>query len=138
MQTLSIGQLARKAGVNVETIRFYERKGLIPEPPRRESGYRQYAKSEVARLKFIKRAQELGFTLKEIAELLALRVDPQTTCAEVKNQAETKIARIDEKLRALEKMKAALVMLAGTCTGAGPISDCPILDYLEETSDTAG
>lgn len=131
MQTLSIGQLAKEAGVNVETIRFYERKGLIPEPPRRESGYRQYAKNEVARIKFIKRAQELGFTLKEVAELLALRVDPHTTCAEVKNQAEAKIAQIEEKLRALEKMKSALVKLAAECAGSGPSSECPILEYLE-------
>ena len=131
MQTLRIGQLAKEASVNVETIRFYERKGLIPEPPRRESGYRQYTKNEVARIKFIKRAQELGFTLKEIAELLALRVDPQTTCAEVKEQAEMKIVQIEEKLRSLEKMKAALVKLAAECDGTGPSSACPILEYLE-------
>ena len=132
MQTLSIGQLAGEAGVNVETIRFYERKGLIPEPPRSASGYRQYTEQDVARIKFIKRAQVLGFTLKEVSELLALRVDPETTCAQVKVQAERKIAQIDEKMHALVAMKSALQKLAATCTGAGPLSACPILDYLEE------
>lgn len=74
METLTIGQLAKNAGVNIETIRYYERRGLIPEPPRRESGYRQYSPEFVTRIQFIKRAQELGFSLNEIAELLALRV----------------------------------------------------------------
>jgi len=132
MHTLSIGQLARAAGVNVETIRFYERKGLIPEPPRRESGYRQYPEAEIHRIKFIKRGKELGFTLREIAELLALRVNPETTCAEVKHQARMKIREIDDKMHALQTMKSALEKLAESCTGAGPISACPILDYLEE------
>ena len=111
MQPLTIGQLAKQAEVGVETVRFYERRGLLDEPPRRKSGYRQYAWDTVARLQFIRRAKELGFSLKEIGELLCLRVDPKTTCDEVKKQAAAKIADIDAKLQDLRKMKATLVKL---------------------------
>lgn len=83
---LTIGQLAKQAQVNVETIRYYERRGLVPEPPRRESGYRQYSPDTVARIKFIKRVQELEFSLREIAELLSLRVDPGTTAGDIKGR----------------------------------------------------
>src|SRR5919199_5139981 len=95
MAALTIGQIARRAGVGVETVRFYERQGLLEEPARKESGYRQYPEDVVARLRFIKRAKELGFSLKEIKELLALRVDPATTCAEVKARAQAKVADIE-------------------------------------------
>ncbi len=111
-------------------MRFYERKGLLDEPPRRESGYCQYAWEVVARLQFIRRAKELGFSLKEIGDLLSLRVDPESTCDEVKSRAEAKIADIDTKLRDLQRMKAALVTLAAACSGRGPISQCPILDAM--------
>lgn len=130
MGNLTIGQLARKAEVNVETIRYYERRGLMPEPPRRESGYRQYSEPDVTRIKFIKRAQTLGFTLKEIAELFSLRVDPDTTCGDVKRRAEVKIADMEEKIKALLRMKKALAKLASTCRGRGPTSECPILEML--------
>src|SRR5229473_978214 len=97
MDTLSIGQVARKAGVGVETVRYYEREGLLEEPPRRASGYRQYSEQVVTRLHFIKRAQQLGFSLKEISELLLLRVDAQTSCDEVKQRTEAKIAEVERK-----------------------------------------
>ena len=90
MKSLTIGQLARNGGVGVETVRFYERKGLLAEPDRRPSGYRQYDEDVVDRLRFIRRAKELGFTLNEIKELLSLRIDPTTTCADVKSRAEEK------------------------------------------------
>lgn len=128
---MTIGQLAKKAQVNVETVRYYERRGLIPEPPRRESGYRQYSQDVVARIQFIKRAKELGFSLKEILELLSLRVDPDTPCADVKRRAEVKLADIEEKIRALQRMKKALTKLAASCSGRGPISECPILEALD-------
>ena len=131
MQTLTIGQLAKQAGVGVETVRFYERKALLDGPPRTASGYRQYSQDVVRRIRFIKLAKELGFSLKEVAELLSLRVDPETTCAEVKAQAEDKIADIDAKLQDLQRMKETLVRLVTTCSGRGPISQCPILDALE-------
>ncbi len=100
MTTLTISQLAERADVNLATIRYYERRGLIPEPPRRPSGYRIYSEASVARLRFIKSAQDLGFSLKEIKELLALRVDPNATCADVKRQGEAKLAQIAEKIHA--------------------------------------
>lgn len=131
MPSLTIGQVAKQAGVGIETVRFYERQGLLDEPPRRASGYRQYTPEAVTRLQFIKRAKELGFSLKEITELLSLRVDPETTCSEVKQQAEAKIADIEAKLRDLHRMQQALVHLVAACSGSGPTSQCPILDALE-------
>jgi MerR family mercuric resistance operon transcriptional regulator len=131
MKPLTIGQVANRAGVGIETVRFYEREGLLEEPARKESGYRQYEDDVVARLRFIKRAKELGFSLKEIKELLALRVDPTTTCAEVRSKAQAKVADIEEKIETLQRMKKALVKLTKACSGRGPISECPILDALE-------
>lgn len=130
MKDLTIGQLARTARVNVETIRFYERRGLIPEPPRRESGYRQYAEDAVSRIQFIKRAKELGFSLKEISELLSLRVDPDTTCGDVKKRAEVKIVEVEEKIGELQRIKKALTKLVTLCRGGGPTSECPIMEAL--------
>lgn len=131
MSPLSIGQVARRAGVGVETVRFYEREGLLDEPARRASGYRQYEESTIGRLRFVRRAKELGFTLKEIKELLSLRLDPSTTCADVKRRAEVKISDVEEKIRTLQRMKKALMRLTKACAGRGPISDCPILDALD-------
>lgn len=131
MQTLTIGQLAKQAHVHVETIRYYERRGILPEPPRRESGYRQYPPEATERIRFVRRAQELGFSLKEIGDLLALRVDPETSSADIKRRAEAKIADIDARIRDLERMKAALMKLAAACRGRGPIGECPILETLE-------
>jgi MerR family mercuric resistance operon transcriptional regulator len=131
MKPLTIGQVARQAQVGVETVRFYERQGLLEEPNRRESGYREYPEAVVSRLRFIKRAKELGFSLKEIKELLALRVDPETTCREVKEQAKGKIADIEAKIESLTRMKEALVKLTAVCRGRGPTSECPILDALD-------
>ena len=136
MPAMTIGQVARQAGVGVETVRFYERTGLLTAPPRRASGYRQYAQEAVTRLQFIKRAKELGFSLKEITELLSLRVDPETTCGEVKQRAEAKIADIEAKLRDLQRMKEALTTLVAACSGSGPTSQCPILDALESHAAT--
>lgn len=130
MKSLTIGQLAKEAKVNVETVRYYERRGLMPEPPRRESGYRQYPQGSVARIRFIKRAQELGFSLKEIMELLSLRMNPDTTCGDIKRKTEVKIADIEEKIRALQKIKRGLGKLATSCRGRGPTSECPILEVL--------
>jgi MerR family mercuric resistance operon transcriptional regulator len=139
MDTLSIGQVARLAGVGVETVRFYEREGLLEEPPRRTSGYRQYSEEVVTRLHFIKRAQKLGFSLKEISELLLLRVDAQTSCDEVKQRTEAKLAEVERKLVELQHMRQALLQVASLCTGQGPTGRCPMLDALnqQETLDLA-
>lgn len=129
--SLSIGQLARRAGVGVETVRYYEREGLLVEPQRRQSGYRQYQSDTVDRLLFIRRAKELGFTLKEIKELLSLRVDEEKTCADVRQQAEAKIADIEDRIRSLQRMKRALVKVTRQCSSSGPTSECPILESIE-------
>ena len=131
MESLKIGQVAGKTGIGVETIRFYERQGLIDEPPRRESGYREYPETVVERIRFIKRAKELGFSLKEIRDLLHLRMRPDTTCAELKQQVFVKIDDVAAKLRDLERIHGALNRLAQSCEGEGPLSDCPVLDALE-------
>jgi MerR family copper efflux transcriptional regulator len=128
---LTIGQVARKAGFGIETVRFYERNGLIDEPPRKASGYRQYPESVISRLQFIKRAKELGFSLREIKELLSLRVDPTTTCSDIRERAEAKIADIEGKIQSLERMKDVLTGLTASCGGVGPVSECPIVEALE-------
>lgn len=131
MKTLTIGRLAKKVNVNVETIRYYERRGLMPEPPRSESGYRHYSQDSVVRIRFIVHAKELGFSLKEVSELLSLRVDQFNTCHDVKRIAEVKIADIEERIRALLDMKNALIKLKAECNGRGPTGDCPLLEALE-------
>lgn len=131
MNGLRSGQLAATANVNVETLRYYERRGLLPEPPRRESGYRVYPVESVPRLRFIKGAQELGFTLEEIQELLALRVTEEVSKTEVRNRAQDKVAQIDTKINALQQMRDALSHLIEHCHGDGPTSDCPILEGME-------
>lgn len=132
MQSLTIGKVAKEAEVGIETIRFYEREGLIEEPPRRASGYRQYPADTVDRVRFIKRAKELGFSLKEIKELLALSIAPGTTCGQVKKRAEAKLDDIEDKIRSLRRMKGALKKLTDACGGKGSVSECPILDALED------
>jgi MerR family mercuric resistance operon transcriptional regulator len=131
MGSLSIGQLSKKANVNIETIRYYERRALIPKPYRKESGYREYSEETVKRIQFIKHAKELGFSLKEINELLSLKLDPKTPCSKVKNRAEVKISDIEEKVKTLQRMKKALVKLTRACSGKGPVIECPILEALE-------
>src|SRR5437899_6524201 len=114
-RTMTIGQVARRAGVGVETVRFYERKGLLAEPARKASGYRQYEEGEVARLRFIRRAKELGFTLKEIADLLALRLGPDNTCAAVRQRAQAKLADIEARILDLQRIRQALIGLTASC-----------------------
>ena len=132
MKPLTIGRVARLAGVGVETIRFYERKGLIPDPPRKASGYRQYPQEAVYRIRFIRRAKALGFSLQETKELFALRVDSESTCQDIRNRAEAKILDIEEKIRVLAKMKDELAKLAAACETGAPVSECPILAALDE------
>jgi MerR family mercuric resistance operon transcriptional regulator len=132
MEMITIGQLAIKADVNIETIRYYERRGLIPKPRRRESGYREYSDETTKRILFIKRAKDLGFSLKEVDELLSLKIAPGTTCSDVKSKAEEKMADIEEKINTLQRMKKALSKLSTACSGKGPASECPILEALEK------
>jgi Hg(II)-responsive transcriptional regulator len=138
MKILTIGQLARQAGVGVETLRFYEREGLLEEPARRESGYRQYDPAVVGRLRFIQRAKALGFTLKEIKELLRLHADEDATRADVKRRAEEKIADIEAKIEDLRRIRAALAGLAQACDGEGTLLGCPIIEALTGPAEGAG
>ncbi|MFT5303406.1 MAG: MerR family copper efflux transcriptional regulator [Mariniblastus sp.] len=123
----TIGKVAKAAGVGVETIRFYEKKGLI-EQPQSESTYRSYPKSVVSRIKFVKRAQELEFTLAEIRELLGLADQPNENRAAVKAIAQRKVSSILEKIAGLKKAEETLSNLVERYSGDGPIHDCPIID----------
>jgi len=135
MRELRTGELAKQAGVNVESLRFYEREGLLPEPPRRASGYRRYPPEAVARVRFIKRAQELGFSLKEIRELLAIGTDPDGTCQEVKEHVNVRMASVQQKILDLQHIEAALRDLAEQCPTNTPSDQCPILHSLEFVSE---
>lgn len=137
MKTLTIGQLADAAGVNVQTVRYYERRGLIEEPPRRPSGYREYPESDIDRIGFIRRAQGLGFTLNDIKELLSLRMAPGTTPAQVRDRVDSKIADVTEKIADLERIRGALTQMSAACELHGPLGDCPFLEALEAQPDAA-
>jgi Hg(II)-responsive transcriptional regulator len=134
---LTIGELARRAGVGVETVRFYERRGLVGKPPRPATGFRTYQDEAVARIRFIRRAQALGFTLKEIAALLALRVTPGTDCAAVRTRAASKLADVERRLAELAEIRAALEKLVATCPGSGAVTSCTILEALAETPEAS-
>ncbi len=130
MDGLRIGQVAKAGKVNLQTIRYYEREDLLPKPPRRSSGYRVFSRDAVDRVRFIKRAQTLGFSLKEIRELLSIKVDSRKNCSDVRNVVEAKIAHIEEKMRTLEAMRLVLRQIAATCRCSGPTDECPILESL--------
>ena len=134
MPALTTGELAKQGGVNLESIRFYERERLLPKAPRTASGYRMFSADDVRRVRFIKRAQELGFSLKEIKELLALRFDPDTSCADVRKRAETKLSDIDQKISDLKRMRKILARLTSACPGRGNLDRCPILESLDSTN----
>ncbi len=129
MEELTIGRLARQGGVNLETIRYYERQGLLPKPPRTAAGYRMFPRETGRRLRFIKRAQELGFSLNE---LLSLRMNQGAKSTDIRARAEAKVADIEQKIRALQGMKKALRRLTERCDGCSPLAECPILESLDE------
>lgn len=130
MAALRTAEVAEQAGVNVETLRFYERKGILPEPPRRASGYREYPPETVERVKFIKRAQELGFALREIEEILGFRQTAGAKSGRVRKLAEAKVKEIELKIRDLEAMKASLTALLCACDGKRTVASCPIIESL--------
>ena len=131
MEIYSVGQLAKKANVNIETIRYYERRGLLPEPLRNKSGHRQYSIKDLRRTKFIKRTQSLGFSLNEISDLLSLKMEPGKTCADVKQRVKSKLKDIEEKMKTLQRMRTVLLELETNCPGKGPLNECPILETLD-------
>jgi len=130
MDNISIGELAKRANVNIETIRYYERRGLIAEPPRNKSGHRQYSTEAVKRTEFIKRCQTLGFSLKEIQDILELRVTATSTCSDMKLRVTEKLSTVEKKIDELIQIRDALDRLLQKCTGKGPIGKCPILEEL--------
>ncbi|MCK5770671.1 MerR family transcriptional regulator [Algiphilus sp.] len=133
----TIGRIATASGVGVETIRFYEREGLLPEPERSASGYRLYSDDAVARLRFIQRAKQLGFTLDEVRRLLTL-ADVAGPSAEVRALAADKLAIIDARLRDLGRMREALADLVECCDGSGSAASCPIIHALVDGDDAPG
>ena len=127
-----IGDLAKKADVSIDTIRYYEREGLIEPLSVRESGYREFDETTADRLRFVIRAKQLGFSLKEIRDLLSLRDDPDTTCGQVRMLAETKLEDVLAKIKVLQAMKKDLTGLLKECTDAeASVSSCPIVDALD-------
>lgn len=131
MSSLKIGELARRSGLRVETLRYYERRGLIPPPDRLPSGYRIYSPDVLQRLAFIRRCKALGFTLEETRDLLQLQQHPECGSAEVKQRVERHIADIRRRVEDLQQMLATLEALSASCDGKGPATDCPILAFLE-------
>ena len=130
METLGIGQLAKRGGVGIDTVRYYERNGLLAPRDRLTSGYRRYGELEVARLRFIRRAQALGFTLKEIKDLLALSA--QRDVGRVKRSAQGKLRDVETRIADLVRVRDGLATLIDACPGHGRSADCPILRALTE------
>jgi len=132
METFTIGEVARRAGVGIDTVRYYERNDMLPLPPRRMSGYREYGSDDVHRLRFIRRAKELGFALAEIRELLALSTDRERGVRGVKARAEAHLADVEARIRELQRVKRGLKRLVEACPGHGALAACPILAALGE------
>lgn len=132
--TMRIGEVATEAGVNIQTLRYYERRGLLKQPERTPAGHREFPAETVRLVRFIKRAQDLGFTLAEIEELLRLREDQSASCGKVRATARAKIEEIERKVASLRAMKRALVVLENTCTSKGSTRECPILEALDDPS----
>ncbi len=130
MIQMTIGQVARQTGVSVETIRYYEKEGLVDEPERNPSGYRQYPAETIKRILFIQRAKAIGFTLREIHDLLSIQEKPEACCGDVLSRAESKMAEIEAKINELQRMKNALQMLTTECVSDNGLDNCPILDAL--------
>jgi MerR family mercuric resistance operon transcriptional regulator len=130
--TYTIGQLAKLSGVGVEAIRFYEREGVIPSAPRTDSGYRLYNQETLKRLHFIGRAKGLGFSLKEIAQLMSLRLTPKSNCSEVRKRAVSKLEEINRKIADLQRMRTTLKRVTDACEDSKPILECPILNCFDQ------
>lgn len=132
MSRLTVGQVAKKANVSHDTVRLYERYGLIETPERAPNSYRQYTQEAILRLTFIKRAKAMGFTLKEIAELLEIRRTSKNTCDDVHEQATSKLTDVAQKIKELQRLRTALKKVIDTCEQHKPDSPCPLLAMLEK------
>ena len=137
MKTMTISKIAKAAGVGVETVRFYERKGLVDQPLKPSSGgFRVYPAETAGRIRFIRQAQELGFSLREIKELLSLRTDPATDCADVRERAQVKLDEITRKITQMKGIQVALEKLIAVCPGQGALQVCSIIDAIEAPETT--
>ena len=132
MDSFTIGEVARQARVGIDTIRYYERNHLLPQAARSHSGYREFDLEDVKRLRFIRRAKDLGFTLSEIRELLALSADRELGVRGVKNRAEARLGEVERRIRELQQIRRGLKRLIAACPGHGPLERCPILAALGE------
>ena len=129
---MKIGSLARRAGVGVETIRFYEREGLVEQPPKPNGGgFRDYPDAAAHRIRFIRQAQELGFSLRETGELLALKATASGDCAEVRERARAKLDEVHRKIEQLGRIEGALDRLIAACPGEGALRSCSIIEFLD-------
>lgn len=135
---MRIGEVAQRAGVNIQTLRYYERRGLLPTAERRASGYREYGPDTVSLVRFIKGAQELGFALREVGELIELRENRARSHAEARALATAKIADIRRRMRRLAAMKRVLEELVEVCRTAGTGRDCPIIEAMEDAPSHEG
>jgi MerR family transcriptional regulator, copper efflux regulator len=131
---MKIGELAGRAGVNVQTVRYYERRDLLPEPERTASGYREYDADDLRRLRFILRAKELGFTLTEIRDLLGLRASTDATADDVRRRAQEKIDDVEGKLRDLQRIHEGLTRVVRSCDAHGPTDECALIHALHGES----
>lgn len=135
---MKIGELARRAGVRIDTVRYYERQGLLPPPVRQASGYRSYALPDISRLRFVRRAKALGFTLEEIRELLALSGRREDDMGGLKAAATEKLADVEAKLVELNRIRDGLKTLVASCPGHGALDECPILHALDDDALEGG
>jgi MerR family mercuric resistance operon transcriptional regulator len=133
---LTVGKLAEAAGVGVETIRFYEKRGLVEQPERRGSGYRIYQPEDVTRIRFIKNAQALGFSLKEIGDLIELERDARSQCSDLQVRTDAKIRVIDQKIEELSRMRSELQRLSSSCSSDQPLSDCKLMNCMAGACQT--
>ena len=139
MTDMTIGRVAKKAGVGVETIRFYERRGLIEQPIKPDgAGFRNYPDEVVVQVRFIRRAQQIGFSLAEIGELLSLKADPTSDCGDIRERASAKLEEVDEKITSLKRMRKALNEMIAACPASGALRACSILDALENETACKG
>lgn len=132
---MKIGELAKHAGVGVQTVRYYERRDLLPPPDRTSAGYREYSEQDLHRLRFVLRSKDLGFTLAEITELLELRVDPERTADDVRERALIKIETTRSKIRDLKNIERALRRLVDRCHAHGPAEECALIHAIEHEAD---
>ncbi|MEO7324955.1 MAG: heavy metal-responsive transcriptional regulator [Dokdonella sp.] len=132
MTGFTIGEIAKRAGVGIDTVRYYERSDLLPPPTRRASGYREYEASDVRRLRFILRAKAIGFSLDEIRDLLALSFDRDRGVEGIKSRAEVRLADVESRIAELQRVRRGLKALVANCPGHGPLERCPILAALSK------